>query len=94
MSRDIIFFVFNDYEEDLKLVINIVMQSTQIILLMFRMGMWKLLKKNRWNYIGFVTNVMMELCSIMVVILIIGYWIVFINYMWKISIERVTLYKH
>jgi hypothetical protein len=37
--------VFNDYEEDLKLVINIVMQSTQIILLMFRMGMWKLLKK-------------------------------------------------
>jgi hypothetical protein len=46
MSRDIIFFVFNDYEEDLKLVINIVMQITQIILLMFRMGMWKLLKKN------------------------------------------------
>ena len=93
MPRDIIFFVFNDYKEDLKLVINIVMQITQIILLMFRMGMWKLLKKNGWNYISFVTNVMMELCSIMVVILIIEYWIMFVNYMWKISIERVALYK-
>jgi hypothetical protein len=92
MPRNI-FFVFNDYEEDLKLVINIVMQITQIILLMLRVGMWKLFKKNGWNYIGFVTNVMMELCSIMVMILIIGYWIMFVNYMWKISIERVALYK-
>jgi hypothetical protein len=39
--------VFNDYEEDLKLVINIVMQITQIILLMLRVGMWKLLK-TKW----------------------------------------------
>jgi len=46
MPRDIIFFVFNDYKEDLKLVINIVMQITQIILLMLLVGMWKLLKKN------------------------------------------------
>jgi len=39
MPLNIKLFVFNDDEEDLKLVMNIVMQITQIMLLLLRLGM-------------------------------------------------------
>jgi hypothetical protein len=62
------------------------MQITQIMLLLLRVGMWKLWKIG-WNYIDFVIDTMIELCSIMVAILMLRYWIVFINCMWKKSME-------
>jgi hypothetical protein len=62
------------------------MQITQIMLLFLRVGMWKLWKIG-WNYIDFVIDTMIELCSIMVAILMLRYWIVFINCMWKKSME-------
>jgi hypothetical protein len=39
MPLNIKLFVLNDDEEDLKLVMNIVMQITQIMLLLLRLGM-------------------------------------------------------
>jgi hypothetical protein len=62
------------------------MQITQIMLLLLRVGMWKLWKIG-WNYIDFVIDTMIELCSIMVAILMLRYWIVFVNCMRKKSME-------